>query len=121
VFGPRQDPNGPYAAVIPRWFAGLLGGEVAINGDGETSRDFCFVENVVQANLLAATTVEPDAIGRAFNIECGERTTLSELFRLIRAQVARTRPEAERVEPRHRAFRAGDVRHSLADISAARP
>jgi UDP-N-acetylglucosamine/UDP-N-acetylgalactosamine 4-epimerase len=120
VFGPRQDPDGPYAAVIPRWFTGVLHGEVVINGDGETSRDFCFVENVVQANLLAATTVEPEAIGRAFNIAYGERTTLSQLFRLIRARVARIRPEAGRVEPRHREFRAGDVRHSLADVGDAR-
>ncbi len=121
VFGPRQDPNGPYAAVMPRWFAGLLEGrEVEIYGDGETSRDFCFVDNVVQANLLAATTVNPDALGQAFNIAYGERTTLNELFRLIRDQVARIRPEAADVRPRHREFRPGDVRHSLADIGKAR-
>lgn len=120
VFGPRQDPAGPYAAVIPLWFAGLLAGTpVAINGDGETSRDFCFVENVVQANLLAAVTPAAAAVGQVFNVACGERTTLLDLFRLIRDQVARVRPAAARQEPIHRPFRAGDVRHSLADTSRA--
>src|SRR5260370_32970196 len=80
VFGPRQDPDGPYAAVIPLWFSGLLeGGAIKINGDGETSRDFCFVENVVQANLLAATTASAAAVGQLFNIGSGDRTTLNEL------------------------------------------
>jgi UDP-N-acetylglucosamine/UDP-N-acetylgalactosamine 4-epimerase len=121
VFGPRQDPHGPYAAVIPRWFDALRdGGEVVVNGDGETSRDFCFVENVVQANLLAAETSNPDAIGRVFNVACGERITLNELFALIRERVARTRAEARDVRPRHAGFRAGDVRHSLADVGNAR-
>ncbi len=120
VFGPRQDPSGPYAAVIPLWFAVLRdGGEVAINGDGETSRDFCFVENVVQANLLAATTERAEALGRAYNVAYGERTTLNELFRLIRDRVAATRPAAMEVQPRRRDFRPGDVRHSLADIASA--
>jgi UDP-N-acetylglucosamine/UDP-N-acetylgalactosamine 4-epimerase len=120
VFGPRQDPAGPYAAVIPLWFSGLLeGGAIHINGDGETSRDFCFVENVVQANLLAATTASSAAIGQIFNIGCGERTTLKELFLHIRDQVARFRPEAVKLIPRYRATRAGDVRHSLADIGKA--
>jgi UDP-N-acetylglucosamine 4-epimerase len=121
VFGPRQDPNGPYAAVVPLWFAGLLRGtEVAINGDGETSRDFCFVENVVQANLLAATTTDPEAPGQAYNIAVGDRTTLNELFRLIRERVARFEPAAASREPVYREFRPGDVRHSLADIEKAR-
>jgi UDP-N-acetylglucosamine 4-epimerase len=121
VFGPRQDPDGPYAAVIPLWFSGLLeGGAIKINGDGETSRDFCFVENVVQANLLAATTASSAAVGQLFNIGCGERTTLNELFLLIRGEVARFRPGAEKMIPRHRAIRAGDVRHSLADTGKAR-
>jgi UDP-N-acetylglucosamine 4-epimerase len=121
VFGARQDPSGPYAAVIPLWFAGLLGGgEVAINGDGETSRDFCYVENVVQANLLAATTANPDALDQVFNVAFGERTTLNELYRMIRERVARIRPEAARSEPTRREFRPGDVRHSLADIGQAR-
>ncbi len=121
VFGPRQDPDGPYAAVIPQWFAGLRdGAEVVINGDGETSRDFCFVENVVEANLLAATTAERDALGQVFNIACGTRTTLNELFQLIRERVAQLHPEVRDVLPRYRDFRPGDVRHSHADIEKAR-
>jgi UDP-N-acetylglucosamine 4-epimerase len=118
VFGPRQDPNGPYAAVVPLWFAGLLrGGEVAINGDGETSRDFCYVANAVQANVLAALTTRPEAIGEVYNVAYGARTTLNELFALIRGHVARFRPEAATARPIHRDFRAGDIRHSLADVS----
>jgi UDP-N-acetylglucosamine 4-epimerase len=121
VFGPRQDPNGPYAAVMPQWFAGLLRGEpVYINGDGETSRDFCYVANAVQANLLGATAVDPAATGQVYNVAFGARTTLNELFALIRSQVARFRPEVEGVEPVRRDFRAGDIRHSLADVSRAR-
>jgi UDP-N-acetylglucosamine 4-epimerase len=120
VFGPRQDPDGPYAAVMPRWFAALLGGrKVVIYGDGETSRDFCYVANVVQTNLLAALAVTPDAIGRVYNVACGERTTLNELFALIRAQVARFQPEAAAALAEHDAFRPGDVRHSLADVERA--
>jgi UDP-N-acetylglucosamine 4-epimerase len=121
VFGPRQDPDGPYAAVMPRWFAALLHGrEVAIHGDGETSRDFCFVENVVQANLFAATTADPAALAQTFNVACGERTTLNELFQLIRERVARIRPEARDARPTYGEFRPGDVRHSLADVGKAR-
>jgi UDP-N-acetylglucosamine 4-epimerase len=121
VFGPRQDPEGPYAAVIPRWFAAFLrGAPVEINGDGETSRDFCYVANVVQANILAATTPRPEALGRVYNVALGNRTTLNELFALIRQEVAAVRPEAAAVAPAYRAFRAGDVRHSLADIASAR-
>jgi UDP-N-acetylglucosamine/UDP-N-acetylgalactosamine 4-epimerase len=121
VFGPRQDPNGPYAAVMPRWFASLLAGEpVEIFGDGETSRDFCFVENVVQANLLAATGDDPRAVGEVYNVAVGDRTTLTQLFGLIREQVARFRPAAAKQEPAYRDFRKGDVRHSLADVSKAR-
>jgi UDP-N-acetylglucosamine 4-epimerase len=121
VFGPRQDPNGPYAAVIPQWFAGIRDGrEVAINGDGETSRDFCYVENVVQANLLAATTQNREAIGQVFNVAFGERTTLKELFEFIRERVAAKRPAARTQQPSYRDFRPGDVLHSLADIGKAR-
>jgi len=120
VFGPRQDPDGPYAAVVPRWFAALVRGQpVEIYGDGETSRDFCYVANVVQANLLAATTSRPEALGRAYNVAYGGRTTLNELFALIRAQVARLLPDVADRRPVYREFRAGDVRHSLADISPA--
>jgi len=121
VFGPRQDPNGEYAAVIPRWFAGMLGrGEPVIHGDGETSRDFCFVDNVIQANLLAATVEDPAAIGQAYNVAFGDRTTLNQLFEMIREQVARVREEARTIQATYREFRPGDVRHSLADIGKAR-
>jgi len=120
VFGPRQDPNGPYAAVMPLWFSGLLRGEsVVIYGDGETSRDFCYVANVVQANVLAATAAHPEAVGEVFNVAYGARTTLNELHGLIRAEVARFRPEAALLEPTYREFRPGDVRHSLANVSKA--
>lgn len=118
VFGPRQDPDGPYAAVMPRWFAALVRREtVEIYGDGETSRDFCYVDDVVQANVLAATTSSPAALGQAYNVAYGARTTLNELFVLIRAQVATIHPAAAGARPVHRDFRPGDVRHSLADIT----
>lgn len=121
VFGPRQDPNGPYAAVMPIWFSALAAGrEVRIYGDGESSRDFCYVANVVQANLLAALAEEPAAYGQVYNVALGHRTTLNELFVLIRAEVARHRPEAASASPRYADPRPGDVRHSLADISKAR-
>ncbi len=120
VFGQRQDPYGAYAAVIPQWFASLLKGEtVYIHGDGETSRDFCYIDNVVQANLLASLA-EGDAQNRIYNVAFGQRTTLNELFVLIRDEVSRHRAAAATAEPVHRDFRAGDVRHSLADISRAR-
>ncbi len=120
VFGPRQDPNGAYAAVIPKWFSAAARGDpVFINGDGETSRDFCYVANVVQANLLAATTTKPEAIGQIYNIAAGRRTTLNELFAKIRLRIARLRPNATGCESRHQPERIGDVRHSLADTSLA--
>jgi UDP-N-acetylglucosamine 4-epimerase len=118
VFGQRQDPEGAYAAVIPKWFAGLLrGDEVWINGDGETSRDFCFIDNCVQANILAACAQNPEVPGQVFNVAFGQRTTLNELFYLIRDEVAKFMPACREALPSHRDFRAGDVRHSLADIS----
>ena len=121
IFGRRQDPNGAYAAVIPKWFAGLIKNEeIFINGDGETSRDFCFIDNAVQANLLAATTPNEDATNQVYNVAFGEQTTLNQLFRLIQERVAETNPAARDREPTYRDFRAGDVRHSLADISKAR-
>ncbi|MDR2727040.1 MAG: SDR family oxidoreductase [Deltaproteobacteria bacterium] len=120
VFGQRQDPFGAYAAVIPQWFAGLLRGEqVYVNGDGETSRDFCYIDNVVQANILAAHA-PAEARNTVYNVAFGQRTTLNELFALIREEVARHAPEAAAATAVHRDFRAGDVRHSLADISRAR-
>ncbi len=121
VFGPRQDPEGAYAAVIPKWIAALLKKQaVQINGDGETSRDFCFIANVVQANLLAATSANPAAVNQAYNVAVGSRTTLNELYRLIKGRLARTDPSLNKVEPVYQDFRVGDVRHSLADIGKAR-
>ncbi len=120
VFGQRQDPYGAYAAVIPQWFASLLKAEtVYVNGDGETSRDFCYIDNVVQANLLASFAGE-EARGKIYNVAFGQRTSLNELFALIREEVARHLPAAATARAVHRDFRAGDVRHSLADISRAR-
>jgi len=117
VFGPRQDPDGAYAAVIPKWYGALLRGEtVFINGDGETSRDFCFIDNVVQANLLAATSASAEAANQVYNVALGDRTTLNELFALIRERVARQRPEVAQAQAQYRPFRDGDVRHSQADI-----
>jgi UDP-N-acetylglucosamine 4-epimerase len=119
VFGPRQDPNGAYAAVIPRWAAALVRGEpVQINGDGETSRDFCYVTNAVQANLLAATTHQTEALNQVYNVAVGERTSLNTLFELLRLALGDAVKGAP--QPQHQGFRAGDVRHSLADISKAR-
>ena len=121
IFGPRQDPGGAYAAVIPLWFSGLIKKEpIYINGDGETSRDFCYIENCIQANLLAACTTDTDAVNQVYNVAFGERTTLNDLFALIQERVARTVSHAENRKPQYRAFRDGDVRHSLADISRAK-
>ncbi|MEA1968300.1 MAG: SDR family oxidoreductase [Thermodesulfobacteriota bacterium] len=121
VFGRRQDPFGAYAAVIPLWFAGLIKGEtVFINGDGETSRDFCYIDNCVQANILAALTEKEEAVNKVYNVAFGQRTTLNELFSFIRERVAVSHPQALKIEPEYRAFRPGDVRHSLADISRAK-
>ena len=120
VFGPRQDPKGAYAAVIPKWLAAVLRGEdVYINGDGETSRDFCFIDNVVQANLRAATTTNSNAVNQAYNIAAGRRTTLNQLFKKIKTGLAERVPGLVDVEPIYRDFRAGDVRYSEADISKA--
>jgi len=121
VFGARQDPNGAYAAVIPKWFAGLLRGEdVFINGDGTTSRDFCYIDNCVQANLLAATVTDAAALNQVYNVAFGERTTLNELFYLVRDTLVASNPALSAKEPIHREFRKGDVLHSLADIQKAR-
>lgn len=121
VFGPRQDPQGAYAAVIPAWFRSLIRNEpVFINGDGETSRDFCFVENAVQANLLAATVGTPEAVNQIFNVAVGERCTLNELYNHLRRILAHSHPHVAAARPIYREFREGDVRHSLADISKAR-
>jgi UDP-N-acetylglucosamine 4-epimerase len=120
VFGARQDPKGAYAAVIPKWISALLRGEpVKINGDGETSRDFCFVGNVVQANLLAATVENAEAVNQIYNIAVGERTTLNELFHLLQKGLRQRDGSLPETKPVHGDFRAGDVKHSLADISKA--
>jgi UDP-N-acetylglucosamine 4-epimerase len=121
IFGPRQDPDGAYAAVIPKWMAALIKGEaVFINGDGETSRDFCFVDNAVQANLLAAATQSPEALNQVYNVSVGDRTTLNELYDRLRQNLLPRCPQLKDAKPLHRDFRAGDVRHSQADIGKAR-
>jgi len=120
IFGKRQSPEGPYAAVIPIWVASLLRGKPCIiNGDGETSRDFCYIDNALQANLQAAITDKGEAQNSVYNIAVGQRTTLRELFEFIRDGLAKTRPELREAKPEFGPFRAGDVRHSLADISKA--
>ena len=120
VFGPRQDPEGAYAAVIPKWIAALIEGRpVHVYGDGSTSRDFCYVANAVQANLLAACADDPQAFNQVYNVAVGDRTTLNELFVLLRENLARLVPSFAANEPIHGAFRAGDVQHSQADIAKA--
>jgi UDP-N-acetylglucosamine 4-epimerase len=119
VVGARQDPNGPYAAVIPRWVNALVRGErPLLFGDGETSRDFCPVQNVVQANLLAATA-GAEIAGRVYNVALGGRTTLNELYALLQSGLVRRGFDCAEIAPERRDFRPGDVRHSLADITAA--
>ena len=120
VFGPRQDPDGPYAAVIPKWVASMIRNEpVCINGDGETVRDFCYVDNVVQANLLGALADRHDAVNQVYNIAMGEGTTLNQLFDALRSALARQFPHLNDLRPTYREFRAGDVRLSQADIGKA--
>jgi UDP-N-acetylglucosamine 4-epimerase len=121
VFGARQDPDGAYAAVIPKWIAAMIHNEpVYINGDGETSRDFCYVANAVQANLLAATTPDPAAVNEVYNVAVGERTSLNELFERLRVLLAPRFKHLAAFTPIYRDFRPGDVRHSLADIGKAK-
>lgn len=116
VFGKRQDPNGAYAAVIPKWTAAMIAGDdVFINGDGETSRDFCFIENTVQANILAATTQNDEAKNQVYNVAVGDRTTLNDLFNAIKASLNANGVNYSK-QPVYRDFRAGDVRHSQASI-----
>ena len=117
VFGPRQDPNGAYAAVIPKWTAAMIAGDdVFINGDGETSRDFCFIDNTVQANILAATTQDDDAKNQVYNVAVGDRTTLNDLFDAIKSALNDNGVRYDK-SPVYLDFRAGDVRHSQADVN----
>ena len=125
VFGPRQDPNGPYAAVIPRWIAAIKKGEpVQIYGDGKTSRDFCYVDNAVQANLLAGLTKNKNALNQIYNVACGYRTSLNELHGMIASTFNNNQHLAlstkTKIQPSRKVYlkcRKGDIRHSLADIS----
>jgi UDP-N-acetylglucosamine 4-epimerase len=120
VFGPRQDPDGPYASVIPAWIGALLRGEPAyVNGDGSCSRDYCHVDNVVQANLLAATVEDAQALGQAYNVAVGEQTTLTELFEIMRASLAARLPHLADARAVHRAARRGDMLLSRADTAKA--
>ncbi len=120
VFGRRQDPDGAYAAVIPKWTAGMIeNDDVYINGDGETSRDFCYIDNTVQANILAATTTNNDAKNQVYNVAVGDRTTLNELFNAIKSALADNEVIYDK-QPVYRDFREGDVRHSQADVSKAK-
>jgi UDP-N-acetylglucosamine 4-epimerase len=120
VFGKRQDPNGAYAAVIPKWVASILHGEeVFINGTGETSRDFCYIDNTVQMNILAATAENSDAANQVYNTALNDRTNLTELYAMIQDRLVTLKPDLKIQEATYRDFRAGDVMHSQADISKA--
>lgn len=121
VFGPRQDPEGAYAAVIPKWITSMVKGEpVYINGDGETSRDFCYIANVVQANLLSAITPNIDAVNQVYNIAVGGITTLNDLYAKLKQNLIGSYPHLKNAQPIYRDFRAADVRHSLASIEKAK-
>jgi UDP-N-acetylglucosamine 4-epimerase len=121
VFGKRQDPNGAYAAVIPKWIHAFLSGEQpVINGDGSISRDFCYIDNTVQSNLLAATCDNPTSVNQVYNVAFGDKTTLNELFQLIKEALLPLTPDIQDMEPEYGPPREGDVRHSLADITKAR-
>jgi len=121
IFGKRQDPNGAYAAVIPKWVNSIINKEdVFINGDGETSRDFCYIDNTIQINLLAATTTNEESTNQVYNVALNDRTTLNQLYKMIEERLIDRIDGLNKKEPIYRDFRAGDVRHSQADISKAR-
>ena len=121
IFGKRQDPNGAYAAVIPKWVASIISGEVVfINGDGETSRDFCYIDNAVQMNILSALTQKDEARDHVYNCALNDRTSLNDLFKMINDRLIERVEGLQVSQPTYRDFRAGDVRHSLADISKAK-
>lgn len=120
IFGKRQDPNGAYAAVIPKWVAAILNKEdVYINGDGQTSRDFCYIDNTVQMNLLAATTDDDEATDQIYNVALNDRTSLNKLYLMIEEGLIQKTQGLQKKEPIYKDYRAGDVRHSQADISKA--
>ena len=121
IFGKRQDPNGAYAAVIPKWVAAILNKEdVFINGDGDTSRDFCYIDNTVQMNLLAATTDNDEATDQVYNVALNDRTSLNKLYHMIEERLIQRTQGLEQKKPIYRDFRAGDVRHSQANIDKAK-
>jgi len=121
IFGRRQDPDGAYAAVIPKWIAAMIkNDDVYINGDGETSRDFCYIENAVQANLLAATASNEEAVNEVYNVAVGNRTSLNQLYFHLRDNLANKFPHLQDNKPVYLDFRIGDVRHSLADTSKSK-
>ena len=121
IFGPRQDPNGAYAAVIPKWTSAIMQDQdLIIYGDGSSSRDFCYVGNVVQANILAAITASPKATNQIYNIGAGSETSLETLFEVLESRLLQNCPTLKRRRrPRYCDFRAGDIRHSRASISKA--
>ncbi|NRR30581.1 SDR family oxidoreductase [Oxalobacteraceae bacterium] len=120
IFGPRQDPDGAYAAVIPQWIAALIGNrQLTIHGDGESSRDFCFIGNAVQANLLAALSTDSQAINQVYNVAVNGRTSLNELYLMLHGMLVEHFPHLHDYQPHYGAFRPGDIRHSQADISKA--
>lgn len=120
VFGPRQDPEGAYAAVIPKWIAAMMRNQpVFVNGDGETTRDYCYVDNVIQANVLAATTLRLEAVNQVYNVGVSGRTTLNQLLCLLREFLEPLYPHVQGFVPSYRSFRPGDIRDSQADISKA--
>ena len=120
IFGKRQDPNGAYAAVIPKWVAAILNKEdVFINGDGKTSRDFCYIDNTVQMNLLAATTDNDEATDQVYNVALNDRISLNKLYQMIEERLIQRTQGLEKKEPIFKDFRAGDVRHSQANIDKA--
>ena len=121
IFGKRQDPDGAYAAVIPKWVAAILNKEdVYINGDGETSRDFCYIDNTVQMNLLAATTDNEEATNQVYNVALNDRTSLTKLYQMIEERLIERVEGLEKKKPIYREFRSGDVRHSQASIDKAK-
>ncbi len=121
IFGPRQDPDGAYAAVIPKWVSAMLHGEqIFINGQGDTSRDFCYIDNAIEANILAALTDNPESKGQVYNVALHDQTSLNELFIYIKEALKKRIPEIVIQQPNYQDYRAGDVLHSLANIEKAK-